>query len=413
MSTLSTIPGAFADATPGERRDFPGVAPGARMGALVMGGAHGSLGVVRSLGRRGIPVWVPASNHPIAKVSRYAVRSFAWPGPDHADATDSLLALAERNGLRGWVLFPGGDSEARFIALHHAALASVYRVTTPPWETLRWASDKNLTYQLAAKIGVDCPWTFQPRSRIELLERVERFPVILKPKSRNSANAFTHAKAWRVDNAASLLARYDQAVELVGADSVMVQELIPGTGECQFSYAAVCDRGEPVAFLAANRRRQYPIDFGFTSTFVRSVDNPVVEEMAREFLRATNYSGMVELEFKYDTRDGKYKLLDVNARTWAWLSLGCKAGVDFPWTMWRLAMGEQVETCRGRSGCAWTHLSRDVAAAWAELRAGSLTLPEYFRSFRRSPVEFAALSGDDLLPGLLDLPVALSRFWRR
>jgi predicted ATP-grasp superfamily ATP-dependent carboligase len=311
------------------------------------------------------------------------------------------------------VLFPGGDAEAHFISLHHEALARVFRLTTPAWKTLQWALDKTRTYELAAKIGVDCPWTLRPRSRRDLEDVDFRFPVILKPSGAwNSASPFTRAKAWRIDDRATLLARYEEAAASVGSGSVLLQELIPGNGMAQFSFAAVCEGGVPLVYLTARRSRQYPIDFGFTSTFVESIDKPEVEEAARRFLKAIEYTGLVELEFKYDQRDGRHKLLDVNARTWTWVALGGKAGVDFPRAMWKLALGGPVENTRGRVGCAWAHVSRDLAAAFAEMRAGSLTLAEYWRSFKASLV-FAAFSKDDPAPGLLDLPLTLLRIWRR
>jgi D-aspartate ligase len=377
-------------------------------GALIVGGAHGSLGVIRSLGRHGIPVWVLTGDHPIARFSRYARRSFSWPGPDDPGALNYLLDLADRGDLLDWVLFPGGDAEARFIALNHKTLRNVFRLTTPPWETLQWAAEKSCTYQLAADIGVDCPWTLRPQSREELEHLDCQFPVILKPSARNSTNPFTHAKAWRIDDRASLLARYEEAAEMVGADSVLLQELIPGNGSAQFSFAAVCKDGIPLACLTARRSRQYPIDFGYTSTFVESIEQPEVERAARRFLKATRYSGLVELEFKYDHRDDRFKLLDVNARTWAWVSLGSKAGVDFPWVMWQLALGQPVEPVRGRTGCAWAHVLRDVAAAAAEIRAGSLTVSKYWQSMHSSLV-FAAFSPDDPMPGFMDLPLTV---WR-
>jgi len=404
MGALATF--AATSARAATRGEIPG-------GALVMGGAHGSLGVVRSLGRHGIPVWVLTSGHPLARFSRFATKGFSWPGPGDPRALAYLLELAEKSGLRGWVLFPGGDAEARLIALHHDALAQVYRLITPPWETLRWAADKSLTYRLAAEIGVDCPRTFHPGSRADLARIRFPFPMILKPTSRNVNNALTRAKAWRVDDDDALAARYDEAVAMMGAESVLVQELIPGDGTRQFSYAAVCDGGKPIGSLTARRRRQYPIDFGFTSTFVESIENSAVEEAACRFLKATSYSGLIELEFKYDPREDKYKLLDVNARAWAWLSLGGKAGVDFPWLMWKLILGEPIERARGRAGCAWVHASRDLASAFAELRAGSFSLSAYLRSLRRSELEFAAFSYNDFLPGLVDLPLALTRFCRR
>ena len=128
MATISAIPEASAPVTSG----FSGTLPG----ALVIGGAHGSLGVVRSLGRRGIPVCVLVGNHAIARFSRFTGKSFAWPSVDDTHALKYLLELAEKHDLRGWVLFPGGDAEARLIALHHDELAKVFRVATPPWETL-------------------------------------------------------------------------------------------------------------------------------------------------------------------------------------------------------------------------------------------------------------------------------------
>src|ERR1035438_7377529 len=109
MATIPIIPEAAVTAQPRAVRHFPS----ALTGALVVGGAHGSLGVVRSLGRRGVPVWVLAGDQSVARYSRFARKSFAWPGPDDAHALEYLLKLAERHNLRGWVLFPGGDSEAR------------------------------------------------------------------------------------------------------------------------------------------------------------------------------------------------------------------------------------------------------------------------------------------------------------
>jgi D-aspartate ligase len=58
----------------------------APQGALVLGGAHGSLEIARSLGRRGIPVWLVISDNPLATLSRYVRRHFVWDGPDRDDA---------------------------------------------------------------------------------------------------------------------------------------------------------------------------------------------------------------------------------------------------------------------------------------------------------------------------------------
>ena len=392
----------------------PSIAPadiwrhGEEASALVFGGAHGSLSVVRSLGRRGIPVWLLRRDNPIARLSRYASGSIPWEGPAHADAADTLVAIAERYRLKGAVLFPGGDAEAELVSQHHAKLSRAYRVTTPPWSTAKWAFDKRLMNERAGEIGIALPWSRYPRDRLEIAELQCHFPVILKPAMIREPNAFTLAKAWRVNNRDELLARYDEAAALVGADGIVLQELIPGDGRNQFSYAAVWDRGAPLASLVARRTRQYPIDFGYTSTFVETIEQNEVEDAAERFLKSIGYSGMVEVEFKYDRRDERYKILDVNARPWTWNALGEIAGIDFPYLVWRLAMGEHVEPVRGRIGAAWMHLSRDVVAAMQEMLAGTLSPVRYLQSFGR-PLQFAAYAGDDPVPGIVDLPLALAR----
>src|SRR5689334_3053775 len=288
--------------------------------ALILGGAHGALVIARSLARRGIAVDIVA-NHALPLFSRHIRRRFSWDAAGHGpgpDALPRLLALAEREGLAGAVLFAGGDTEARIIAEHHAALAPVFRLTTPPWHATRRLFDKRLMQQHAAALGLDVPLAWAPRDRVELESMPLRFPLVLKPTVRTEENAFTLAKAWRADDGASLLARFDEAAALVGADAIVVQELIPGGGEAQYSYAAVCDRGKPVAELVARRRRQYPVEFGCTSTFVETVDCPQVEGAGRRLLASLDYTGIAEVEFKHDARDGRYKLLDVNTRIWTW-----------------------------------------------------------------------------------------------
>src|SRR5579885_226507 len=381
-------------------------------GALILGGAHGSLAVVRSLGRKDIPVWAAVKDHPIAAFSRYTKKSVTWPGPNHPSAANFLLDLAQHAGLDGWVVFTGGDAEAKLLSRHHEQLSKVFRLITPPWEVMRWAADKRLTYERAEQIGIDYPRTYHAPDRGALARLDIKFPVILKPAQRRESKALTADKAWRVNTRTELMERFAEASELMADDGVVLQEMIPGAGTAQWSYAAVWDENGPLASLVARRLRQYPIEFGYTSTFVQSAVQERVEEAACRFLRSIGYTGLVEIEFKHDARDDRYKILDVNARTWAWISLGRAAGVDFPYIMWRAAAGLPVSPKRGRADAGWMHFSRDLPAAICEMRRSGISLRNYLRSFA-SPIEFACFAADDPLPGLIDLPLLFRRLKTR
>src|SRR4030095_6322869 len=108
-----------------------------------------------------------------------------------------------------------------------------------------------------------------------------------------------------------------------------------------------------------------------------------------------------EIEFKCDSRDGAYKLLDVNPRLWTWNSIGDAAGVDFPVQMWRLAQGEKPPRMRAQSGGYWMYLSRDFPEACKEMFAGTLSPIEYLRGFFKR-ITFATFAIDDPKPWLVD-----------
>lgn len=374
-------------------------------GALVLGGNLNGLTIARSLGRRGIPVWVATPpGIKLATYSRYTRRTLPWPNGESEAQVEYLLELSAQHQLDGWVLIPTSDGSAALLAKFHSALACRYRVSTPTWEVLRWAYDKRLAYQLAAQAQVDYPLTMYPASEADLETAVFSFPVILKPAAHVTVNRFTAEKAWPAANRKELAARYREARKYVSADLILVQELIRGGGESQFSFAALCRDGQPIASVTARRTRQYPIDFGYSSSFVETLDVPEIVASSRRLLAAIRYTGLVEIEYKLDARNGAYKLLDINPRLWTWSALGARAGIDFPYLLWRMVMNKPVTERVARAGVRWMRVSTDFPAAIHEMLRGRLSLRAYLRSFR-DPIQFALGAPDDPLPGLLDLPL--------
>jgi predicted ATP-grasp superfamily ATP-dependent carboligase len=128
-----------------------------------------------------------------------------------------------------------------------------------------------------------------------------------------------------------------------------------------------------------------------------TVDLPIIEELAERFLRAIDYHGIVEIEFKRDTRDGLYKLLDVNARTWGFHWVGSACGVDFPYLAYADQLGLPVGRTRASAGIGWVRLLTDIPTAFADILHGSLSLGQYLRSLRSARVE-AVLDWHDPLP---------------
>jgi predicted ATP-grasp superfamily ATP-dependent carboligase len=371
-------------------------------GAIVLGADYRGLGVVRSLGRKGVRVWVlTEAEERLAGSSRYAERALRRP-PD--GLVPCLLGLP---GVDGWALFPTSDEDAALLGRHHAALSRRFVVTSPPWEVVRWGYDKRLMHALADELGIAAPRTAFGGAEDEI-----GFPAVLKPAVKVGFNKLTAAKAWRVDSREELRACVAEASELVDSAVLMVQELIPGGGETQLSYAALACDGEPLAALTARRTRQYPADFGRASTYVETAHVPDIVEPATRFLRRIRFTGLVELEFKRDPRDGVPKLLDVNPRVWGWHTLGAAAGMDFPWLMWLSASGREVPRIDARVGVRWLRLSTDLPMAVREIVHRRLSAASYVRTLL-PPKESAIAARDDPVPGLLELPLLAGVLVRR
>ena len=373
------------------------------IGALVVGGDHPGLAIARSLAPRGIPVYVLDDQYCISSFSRYVTKVVRCENlRDHRKTVDAVLDVGHRFGLRNWVLFPTRDETVAAFSRHRDRLAEFFRVTTPAWETVRWAWDKKNTYELAERLRIPVPRTWNPKDPTEMAELHARLPLAVKPAVKENFFYATGAKAWRADTPAELEALFLRAAKDVPNEEILVQEIIPGDGRRQLSYCAFFKDGHAHSVLLARRMRQHPREFGRAATYVETIELPEIEELAERFLKAINFYGIVEVEFKQDPRDGQYKLLDVNARAWGFHGLGQAVGVDFAYALFADQCGLATEPSRAKPQQGWLRLIPDLAVVAKDLFDGYLGFAAYWASLKATKVE-SVFSSKDPLPFLAEL----------
>jgi len=359
-----------------------------QVGAIVVGGEHPGLGIARSLGRRGIPIIVIDDQHSVSQFSKYVTRVVRVKDlRDEQKTVDSVIEVGQRYGLNVWVLYPTRDETVAAFSRHRDRLAEFFRVTTAGWDTVRWAWDKKNTYDRALELGIPVPHTYSPRTEADLVELYSHLPLAIKPAVKENFFYATGAKAWRAETPDQLNDLYRKAIQQVKAEEILIQEIIPGSGQQQYSYCAFFRDGKAHSTLVARRMRQHPREFGRAATYVETIDLPEIEELSERFLKAIDYYGLVEVEFKQDPRDGQFKLLDVNARTWGFHSLGGPAGVDFPCLLYADQVGKRVERARAKAGVGWLRMVTDLPTAASYLWDGELDLRSYWRSLVRTRTE--------------------------
>jgi D-aspartate ligase len=384
-------------------------------GVIVIGDHVQALGIIRSLGRRSIPVYlVHDKNLCIGRFSRYTKCYLKTQGASNETAfIDFMIKLAKNEQVRDWILMPTSDAWVYVLSKHKETLEEYYKVSTPSWDIVKLAYNKKLTYQIAGKNDLPIPETFYPENLDALQERLSdiTFPVIIKPAIVGHFYNKTKTKVFKANTKDELIQAYIKAAHIIDPSEIMVQEVIPGGPDLLYSFCSFFKNGKVMGMCIGRRSRQRPMDFGSASTFVESVYVPELIELGTNLLYAMNYYGLSEVEFKKDMRDGKFKLLEVNARTWLWHSLAICCGVDFPYLLYKDMIGEEVKPARSfRENVKFVHFYTDLGVVIKEVMNGNMKLRDYVSSLKGEK-EFAVLSLSDPLPFIVET-VMLLYLWK-
>ncbi len=383
-----------------------------KIGAVIIGGDFQGLGILRSLARKNVPVCLLDKGLCIGRFSRYTKKFKRCPSVgQEALFFNFLIDLAREQELRGWLIYPNDDETVCFLAKHKEKLGEYYKVTTPSWDVVRFAYEKRLTYQLAEKSGIAIPRTFYPGNVSELGRLDIEFPVIIKPSVKEPFYTKTRKKAIQVNDREQLIREFTKAASLINSSGLMVQELIPGGPDYLFSVGSLYKNGEFLGKVVARRVRQHPMDFGHATTYAEAVDISELEEHAKKILGAMGFYGLSEVEFMLDPRDGRYKLIEVNARPWGWHTLAIGAGVDLPFLSYQDMLGEEVKQNGFNTDAKWIRLVTDTFTAMGEIFKGRMKTTDYLRSLKGKK-QFAVLSVTDPLPFIMEL-LMLPYLWKK
>jgi predicted ATP-grasp superfamily ATP-dependent carboligase len=126
-------------------------------------------------------------------------------------------------------------------------------------------------------------------------------------------------------------------------------------------------------------------------------------EIGIKILNVVNYYGLSEIEFKRDPRDGKFKLLEINPRTWKWHSIALSAGINLPHILYCDAIGRELRISNDKNAenIKWIDLYTDLYISISEIIKRRLSVREYLKSLNGKK-SFSVLALDDPLPFIME-----------
>jgi predicted ATP-grasp superfamily ATP-dependent carboligase len=235
------------------------------------------------------------------------------------------------------------------------------------------------------------------------------FPALFKPIVPQEMRRRFGYKVIPVPTRADLPAAYERA-RVCGP--LLLQEIIPGGDETFFTCGAYHDAASrPLALFVSRKVRQHPRGFGEARIAESAWVQEVVDTTLR-LLAELSFHGISGTEYKRDPRDGRYKLMEVNARHWLHHTLATAAGINLSAIAYADALGQPVQEPRQVDGVRWLDLTREVRDSLGELASGELGFGAWLAGLRHARVD-AVFSFRDPAPGLRHMVNSFQRLKHR
>jgi len=371
--------------------------------AIIIGTHTMGLGVIRALGKMKVPiVAVYYDRRDMGYGSKYVQENIFAPHPEYnrLDFIECLMDIAVR--FPGSFMLPVSDESLVAVSTFKKQLDKHFVVGCTEWPITKQFIEKEKTYRLAEKLGIPTPKTLTPKTIKQAIEFGISigFPCLVKPSQSHLYFASLRKKMTMVYDAEQLEVAIKEAFE--AKLDVFIQEYIPGDDSQTVNYNSYAWGNEILLGFTAQQIRKAPPSIGSPCVVV-SKKIPEVMTYGSKLLEGLNFSGYSCAEFKFDQRDQKYKLMEVNGRHNLSTRLAVFCQLNFPWLHYRhLMLGQIPEPVDFPPDLFWIDITRDLLTAMGHPRLLH-PLGLFFRPYFRQHT-FAILDFQDFMPFIL-------RFW--
>jgi len=307
-----------------------------------------ALAAVRALAQEGAEVFVAGpkktswvTRQGVAFWSRYCKGRFYYTDPTVSVArfVEDIAAILKRQNID--VLCPIGLREVMAVLKFEEKLRPLAAIPFGSFESVARANDKAAVIEVAKAVSVPVPKTIEICEMGKLPPEGFGPPAVVKTCVGAASQGVwyvTQASDWgKIKIAIERMRRTcrEDSKLFLDPNRLLIQEFIPGSVH---DVCVLAEHGNIRALVTQKRLKTSSLKGGAGLMNV-TTDVPQLRDYAARLIKELNYHGVAQLEFKHDSRDGQYKLLEINAKFWGTLALSIAAGVNFPHLAALMALG--------------------------------------------------------------------------
>lgn len=338
--------------------------------AIVVGNGTNALGVVRSLGRHGVPV-LSIVDHPdaIPLRSRFGVKQ-VWPAIAGELFVEQLESLAATSSGPTPILFMTEEKTVTTVSEARTRVQAVTRIVLPEHQRLMSLMHKQRFQSLAEQTGALIPRVVHLKCEADLSKLIDlRFPCVLKPAYKHHGYGIRFKKAYVIKSAHEAALLYEEIAPVL-ADIVVQEWVEGGDDDIYFNLQYIGEDGRLVVSFPGRKIRSWPPRIGGTASCLPAWEHAEeLEKLTYSFFRKVDFVGMGSMEFKRDRHDGRFYMIEPTvARTDFQEEVATINGVNLPLAAYRYEAGLlQIEKPSPSSMRIW----RDtVIDRWSQVAQG-------------------------------------------
>lgn len=365
-------------------------------------------GVIRSLGILGIPtIAVYYNESDMGYLSKFVNESINFPHPEKEQDNfiDLLIKLGKRK--KRPILIPANDDTLVITSKFKLELEKYFIVACADYQTVLKFINKENTYRIAEMIGIPIAKTLYSSTYndLKLITDQIEFPYIVKPVQSHLYFDKFRRKMVIVKTNEELKKEYEKIIKN-GLECV-IQEYIPGDESKGFNFNSYKYSDSSLITFTSRKVRYSDGGIGIPTCVVSIPEIDEIRDYSVQLIKSISYTGYSCIEFKYDIRDGKYKLMEMNGRHNRSTLLSLKCGINFPWIEYAdLVLGKKLANLEYKKGIYWIDLFKDFESIPKRLIKEKYPIQDFFKPYFSEKI-FSTISLVDLRPAIKRLQDAL------
>ncbi len=262
----------------------------------------------------------------VSEITNVHIEENLW---DSKVFLEVLIDYAKKeNSNEKILLIATNDNYVKLIAENKNALEKYYVFNYPDIKIVDNLLVKERFYEIYKNMGLDMPKTFiyqcnRHEQIDEINDKIKEYPMIIKPSDGVEYHHLKENldKVYKVYNDKELKEVIEKIEHAGYTGNLIIQEFIPGDDSALFDsifYVGKNKKAQIATFAQIGLQEHTPTGIGNCTVLVNGYDEHGYKEEViyklKEFIESIGYQGFAEFDMKYDSRDGTYKVLEINPR---------------------------------------------------------------------------------------------------